>query len=125
MPFGVKIQPKETIDAQGIRRIEATLEATDTSSDLCLQLVYAVQLQGKNWNWTSLSRTDQKPIEQIEYSTNNASLQGAGGGLARCRLRQSLTAPGIGLSLDLFHPAHHRTGYNAVTNELYVVMTLP
>lgn len=122
MPFGVKIQPKETVDAQGIRRIEATLEATDTSSDLCLQLVYAVQLQGNNWNWTALSRTDQKPIEQIEYSTNNASLQGAGGGLARWPFAAVVDGSrGIGLSLDLFHPAHHRTGYNAVTNELYVV----
>ena len=103
---------------------EATL--ADTSGrDRAVTLVYAVPIARAGLSWLDDPRR-QMPVEAPrEYVGATRFQAGANGRLSRYPLAAVAGAQGgVGLGIDMAHPAFFRAGYNASTEELFLAYDL-
>jgi hypothetical protein len=112
--LGVKLDSKRTADFFDVI-------LTDTSGkDRAITLVYSIPVTGEGWKWLANPRKSDTAKANREYVT--AQPQPAGmGRLSRYPFAAiSDSRRGLGIGIDMNHPAFFRAGFNAGTHELFL-----
>ena len=92
-----------------------------TGKDRAITLVYAVPVSAENCRWLQDPRQSLNVEEGREYTNAGSCSAGANGRLSRYPFAAVVSADrGVGLGIDMAHPAFFRTGYNAETEELFL-----
>jgi hypothetical protein len=112
--LGVKMESKRDGDL-----FDVTLTTT-TGKDRALTLVYSIPVAGAGWKWLANPRDSETTFANREYVV--AHPQSAGlGRLSRYPFAAiSDSRRGLGIGIDMDHPAFFRVGFNAGTHELFL-----
>jgi hypothetical protein len=112
--LGVNLESKRTGDAFDVI-------LTDTrGKDRAITLVYAIPVSGDGWKWLANPRQSESATANREYVV--AQPQPAGmGRLSRYPFAAIAHGRrGLGIGMDMNHPAFFRAGFNAGTHELFL-----
>lgn len=102
---------------------DATLTATG-GADRAVTLVYAIPVAGDGWRWLAGPRRSEAAAGNREYVVAQAQPAGTGR-LSRYPFAAvSDGRRGLGLGIDMEHPAFFRCGFNAGTRELFLAWDL-
>jgi hypothetical protein len=116
--LGVNLESKRSGDAFDVA-------LTDTrGKDRAITLVYSIPVTGEGWKWLADPRHSERAAANREYMA--ASAQPAG---MRRLSRYPFAAiadgaRGIGIGIDMQHPAFFRAGFNTGTHELFLAYDL-
>ncbi len=116
--LGVNLESKRTGDY-----FDATL--TDMSGrDRAITLVYSIPVTGKGWKWLANPRRSETAAKNGEYVAAHPQAAGMGR-LSRYPFAAIADgARGIGIGIDMDHPAFFRAGFNTGTHELFLAYDL-
>ncbi len=94
---------------------------TDTTEkDRAVTLIYAVPVTGDGWKWLANPRRSEAIVPGREYLISHPQPAGMGR-LSRYPFAAvSDGRRGIGIGIDMDHPAFFRVGFNAGTRELFL-----
>jgi hypothetical protein len=112
--LGVNLESKRSGDAFDVA-------LTDTSGkDRAITLVYAIPVNGDGWKWLANPRHSETMKANREYVTAHPQPAGMGR-LSRYPFAAIADgAHGLGIGIDMKHPAFFRAGFNAGTRELFL-----
>jgi hypothetical protein len=106
-------------EQEGVLFTDATVRDT-TGRDRAITLVYAIPVAPDSLRWLHDPRTGTAVQSRREYM-NATRFRVAGGRLSRYPLAAVTDGSrGIGLGIDMQHPAFFRLGYNADCGELFL-----
>lgn len=120
--LGLKLQWTSAA-RDGVTTVDATL-SDRTGKDRAITLLYAVPVPAKGLRWLDDPRRSVSVEDRREYLSANRF--GAGSGrLSRYPLAAvARDGEGMGLGIDMAHPAFYRLGYNAGSGELFLAYDL-
>lgn len=108
----------------GATIIEADLADT-TGKDRAITLVYALPIDGEQWQWLIDPRTATAAVPPVEYMNATRFNAGANGRLSRYPFAAMARGPeGMMVGIDAGWPAYYRCGFNAATRELFITFDL-
>jgi hypothetical protein len=112
--LGVTLDSKRSGDDFGV-----TL--TDTQGkDRAITLVYSIPVSGDGWKWLANPRHSETTTANREYVVAHAQAAGMGR-LSRYPFAAiSDGTRGLGIGIDMSHPAFFRAGFNTGTHELFL-----
>ena len=114
--------------ARSLRRGATLFDVTvtdTTGKDRAVTLLYAVPIEGDGWRWLADPRRDEPIKPPREYAAAARFRVGANGRLSRYPLGAvASAASGVGLAIDMAHPAFYRIACNAGTRELFIAYDL-
>jgi hypothetical protein len=112
--LGVILESKRTAD-------DFDITLTDTSGkDRAITLVYSIPATGDGWHWLANPRHSETATANREYVTAHPQAAGMGR-LSRYPFAAIADgAHGLGIGIDMNHPAFFRAGFNTGTHELFL-----
>lgn len=109
-----------TQDGDGATFFDVTLKDA-SGKDRAITLIYAVPLSATDLQWLRDPRRGVPVMEGREYFETARFAAGANGRLSRYPFGAAAgPQEGVGLGIDMAHPAFFRVGYNAGTQELFL-----
>ncbi|MGA2750230.1 MAG: hypothetical protein ABSG59_15760 [Verrucomicrobiota bacterium] len=112
--LGVNLESKRSGDS-----FDVTLTDT-TGKDRAITLVYSIPVTGGGWKWLANPRHSETAAGNREYVVAHPQPAGMGR-LSRYPFAAiSDGARGLGIGMDMNHPAFFRVGFNAGTHELFL-----
>lgn len=116
--LGLRIETRRSGDY-----INVTVTDT-TGKDRAITLVYAVPVEGDGWTWLANPRRSEVAEAGREYMTTHPQPAGRGR-LSRYPFAAIANGRrGLGIGIDMDHPAFFRAGFNAGTRELFLAYDL-
>ncbi len=112
--LGVVLESKRTAD-------DFDITLTDKSGkDRAITLVYSIPVTGNGWKWLANPRHSQTVTANREYVTAHPQPAGMGR-LSRYPFAAIADGMhGLGIGIDMNHPAFFRAGFNTGTHELFL-----
>ena len=112
--LGVNLESKRNGDS-----FDVTLTDT-TGKDRAITLVYSIPVSGDGWKWLADPRHSETATANREYVAAHPQPAGMGR-LSRYPFAAiSDGTRGLGIGIDMDHPAFFRAGFNAGTRELFL-----
>jgi hypothetical protein len=112
--LGVALESKRNGDS-----FDVTLNDT-SGKDRAITLVYSIPVPGVGWKWLANPRHSEMASANREYVVAHPQPAGMGR-LSRYPFAAIADgARGIGIGIDMNHPAFFRAGFNAGTHELFL-----
>lgn len=121
--LGLSLDVQKTTEG-GVEFIDATLR-DESGKDRAVTLVYAIPVPSAGTRWLEDPRRSSTVEGRREYMKAGTFRAGANGRLSMYPFGAVVHENrGVGLGLDMAHPAFYRVGYNAGTGELFIAFDL-
>ena len=117
--LGLSLDVQRTTE-RGVEFFDATLR-DETGEDRAVTLLYAIPVPAEGTRWLEDPRRSSAVEGNREYMKTATFRAGANGRLSVYPFGAVAREDrGVGLGLDMAHPAFYRVGYNAGTGELFI-----